>query len=45
MRRIKFFENGEVKYSDARWVYENIHNCTDANGVYLGTLTDMYNFY
>lgn len=40
-----FFINGERSYVSAKWVYENIHNCTDANGVFLGEVRNRYNFY
>lgn len=40
-----FFVNGERGYVSAKWVYENIHNCTDARGVYLGDMRNRYNFY
>ena len=40
-----YFENGEKDIRDAIWIYENIHNCTDSKGVYLGTVRDRYNFY
>lgn len=40
-----FFENGEFDYLPAKWVYENIHNCTDASGLYLGKITDLTNRY
>lgn len=40
-----FFENREFKYLPAKWIYANIHNCTDASGIYLGEVTNRYNFY
>lgn len=40
-----YFENGEKDIRDAIWIYENIHNCTDAKGVYLGEMRDRYNFF
>lgn len=39
------FENGELDLVTAKWVYDNIHNCTNAKGRYLGTLRNTYNFY
>lgn len=40
-----FFVNGESDYLPAQWIYKNIHNCTDANGKYLGEIRNRYNFY
>lgn len=40
-----YFENGEVGYETADWIYENLKNCTDASGVYLGKVRNRYNFY
>lgn len=31
-----FFENQEVGYLTANWIYKNIQNCTDAKGEFLG---------
>lgn len=39
------FENGEYGYVSATWIYKNIHNCTDASAMYLGKVTNRYNFY
>ena len=40
-----YFANGEECCKDAEWVYQNIYNCMDANGIYLGSLERRYNFY
>lgn len=40
-----YFENGEQDYLPADWVYNNIDKCTDAKGVYLGSLQNRYSFY
>lgn len=40
-----YFLNGEYGYVSAKWIYENIDDCTDASGVYLGNITNRYNFY
>lgn len=40
-----FFINGERASVSAKWVYENIHNCTDAKGIYFGKMRNRYNFY
>ncbi len=31
-----FFENQEIGYLPAKWIYKNIQNCTDAKGEFLG---------
>lgn len=39
-----YFENGEEDRMPAKWIYENINNCTDAKGVHF-ELRNRYNFY